>query len=50
MDGGYAFALEYISYKTPYLQGTWAEYSAGTQPGNISTDGYQLIASAGYFF
>jgi hypothetical protein len=45
MDGGYAFALEFIRYETTYLQGTIAA------PGpNIKTDGYQLIATAGYFF
>jgi hypothetical protein len=45
MDGGYAFAVEYISYKTTWLTGTFAAPGA-----NISTDGYQIIGTAGYFF
>jgi hypothetical protein len=45
LAGGYAFAVEYISYETTYLQGTLAAPLA-----NIKTDGYQVIATAGYFF
>lgn len=45
LDGGYAFALEYIHYETTWLFGT----AAAPLP-NIKTDGYQIIATAGYFF
>lgn len=45
MDAGYAFAVEYIGLKTTYLTGT-----LNAQGPTIKTDGYQLIASAGYFF
>jgi hypothetical protein len=42
LDGGYAFAVEYISYSTKYL--------ATAAYGDTTTDGYQVIATAGYFF
>jgi len=45
MNAGHAFALEYITYKTTYLTGTFAAPTA-----DIKTDGYQIIGSAAYFF
>lgn len=50
MDAGYAFALEYISLSTKYLQGTYAQYAAGTAAAAIKSDMYQIILTGGYFF
>lgn len=51
LDGGYAFAVEYIYYKTTYLQGSYAQkYVTSNAPANIKTDGWQIIGTAGYFF
>jgi len=53
MDGGYAFALEYISYATKYLYGptnavaTWADRN---NTHTITTNAYQIILTGAYFF
>ena len=49
-DGGYTFAAEYYQMETTWLQGTWAQYAAGTAPGTIKTDGYQFVLSGHYAF
>jgi hypothetical protein len=43
LDGGYAFAVEYVANKTTYL-------STATLPSNTKTDAYQIIGTAAYFF
>ena len=45
MDGGYAFAAEFYTYNTDWLQGNLA-----TPLPSISTSAYQFLVSAGYFF
>jgi hypothetical protein len=45
LDGGYAFAVEFIRYETTYLNGTLAAPTA-----DIKTNMYQVIGTAGYFF
>jgi hypothetical protein len=45
LQGGFAFAAEYITYETTWMTGTLAA------PGpDIKTDGWQIIGTAGYFF
>jgi hypothetical protein len=45
LDGGYVFAVEYISYETTFLQG-----SLTAKGPNVKTDAYQIIGTFGYFF
>lgn len=49
-DGGYTLAGEFYQFKTKYLQGTYAEYVAGTNAGKITTDGWQFVVSGHYAF
>lgn len=44
LAGGYVLAAEYISYETTYLS------NPPTLTANRKVDGYQVIATAGYFF